>query len=149
MALLVCIPADRKGERADFFVFVRFCPLIFPERGAGGGVFDGSLPSVATLLVCMPADREGERAVFLFFLRFLRRSIFPEQGAGGGGWAGSLPSAAALLVCMPAGQESALLFSIVFSHLPFSRVGDGGWGFSANLYNRRWRFWYTCQRVGR
>ena len=45
-------------------LFGAFNYSMIPEREVGGGVFGGSLPSVATLLVCMPTDREGEHATF-------------------------------------------------------------------------------------
>ena len=41
-------------------LFGAFDYSMIPEREVGGGVFGGSLPSVA----CMPTDREGEHSTF-------------------------------------------------------------------------------------
>ena len=41
-----------------------------------------------------------------------------------------------------------MIFSLA-SAVHFSWSGDRGVGFPADLYNRWWRCWYACQRVGR
>ena len=104
---------QRVGREGALILFWRFHCLKFAERGAGGRVFSGSLPSAAALLVCTPADREGERAEH-FFNEFSPINI---PGAGGGGRVRSrfLPSSAALLVCMPIGREGKRAEYILFS----------------------------------
>ena len=95
--------SESRGQ-ASVLVFLRFNRPSFPERRAGDGVFDISLPSAIDLLACVPAGREEERDKLVTFLRF-RHLSFPKRGVGGRVFCGSLQSAAALLVCMPAGRE--------------------------------------------
>ena len=64
---------------------------------------------------------------------------------------GSLPLAAALLVRMTAGRGGAcaliyIFFFLTLFEFPERRVGVGFFGGS---FNRRRRFWYAYQRVGR
>ena len=77
VALLVCMPADKKASARDF------CYIALPSfnsSGLGGwarwGV-DVSLTSGTALLVQIPHDREGEFAGHLFLLRF-RHSTFTD-----------------------------------------------------------------------
>ena len=77
VALLICMPADKKASARDF------CYIALPSfnsSGLGGwarwGV-DVSLTSGTALLVQIPHDREGEFVGHLFLLRF-RHSTFTD-----------------------------------------------------------------------
>ena len=77
VALLVCMPADKKASVRDF-CYIAFPP--FNSSGLGGWArwgIDVSLTSGTALLVQIPHDREGEFAGHLILLRF-RHSTFTD-----------------------------------------------------------------------
>ena len=62
IALFACMQAGQEEERAKLVTFSRFRRSNFPERGAGGRLLGGFLPSAAARLICMlkhPRQRRG------------------------------------------------------------------------------------------
>ena len=110
-------------------VFLRFNRPSFPERRAGDGVFDISLPSAIDLLACIPAGRKEERDKLVTFLRF-RHLSFPERGVGSRVFCDIYNQRRRFwYACQRVGRASALNFSNVWrfrrSNSP-ERGAEGG-----------------------
>ena len=104
-------------------LFGAFNYSMIPEREEGGGVFGGSLPSVAALLVCMPTDREGEHATF--------NSRGLDEGGGGGRYRRLPTVSRGAFLCIPTGleDERAVPFFLRLRLFNFPGAGGGEWGF--------------------